>query len=331
MAVSPLNINIQMVDQQGRPTPQFMRWWQEFLAAVNPLSLPSGISNLFDVLGDTQGSLLIRGAAQWALLTPGTNGQALVSQGVGADPVWQTRLFTSLNDVPSSYGSQALKGVRVNAGETALEFYTVPTSVTAFLGLSDTPASYTGAGGNFVKVNAGATGLEFVAGGGGGGGLTKIGTFTLGSGTAEYALDSGNEIELDVSSYTESIISLTDGAVGSSDFVAFRVSNDSGFNFDSGASDYTDYLFGDNFDTINAKAAFRLSGTGTSGLTGFTTVIGLNDSALKTHVESQLGSSTDNTKYQGYRDAAQADDYIQILTFNGNAMTAGILTVYGVA
>lgn len=32
--------------------------------------------------------------------------------------------FTELSDVPSSYSGQALKGIRVNAGQTALEFYT---------------------------------------------------------------------------------------------------------------------------------------------------------------------------------------------------------------
>jgi hypothetical protein len=32
--------------------------------------------------------------------------------------------FTALSDVPASYSSQSLKAVRVNAGETALEFYT---------------------------------------------------------------------------------------------------------------------------------------------------------------------------------------------------------------
>ena len=41
-------------------------------------------------------------------------------------------------------------------------------NVTTFLNLSDTPADYTGDGGDCVKVNVGETGLEFVACGGGG-------------------------------------------------------------------------------------------------------------------------------------------------------------------
>lgn len=39
-------------------------------------------------------------------------------------------VFISLTDVPSSYSGQSLKGVRVNAGETALEFYTIAATLT---------------------------------------------------------------------------------------------------------------------------------------------------------------------------------------------------------
>lgn len=45
--------------------------------------------------------------------------------------------FTDLADVPQSYIGQALKAVRVNAGSTALEFYTPPTPTTALADLTD--------------------------------------------------------------------------------------------------------------------------------------------------------------------------------------------------
>jgi hypothetical protein len=54
-----------------------------------------------------------------APITPGSTSLAfaqLTSGGVSA--------FTGLSDVPASYSGQSLKAVRVNAGETALEFYT---------------------------------------------------------------------------------------------------------------------------------------------------------------------------------------------------------------
>ena len=66
--------------------------------------------------------------------------------------------FLDLSDTPNSYSGQASKIVRVNSGETALEFVD-PT----FLSLTDTPSSFSGAGSKLVKVNSGATALEFVA------------------------------------------------------------------------------------------------------------------------------------------------------------------------
>jgi hypothetical protein len=82
-----------------------------------------------------------------------------------------TRSFLNLSDVPASYSSQALKGVRVNAGATALEFYTQ-----AFTLLSDVPSSYGGQALKLVRVNAGATALEFVTASTAGHGIRVNGT-----------------------------------------------------------------------------------------------------------------------------------------------------------
>ena len=69
--------------------------------------------------------------------------------------------FVKLTDTPAAYTGAALKGVRVNAGASALEFYTIPTYPTAFLGLTDTPGAYTGAAGQSVVVNGAGNALEF--------------------------------------------------------------------------------------------------------------------------------------------------------------------------
>lgn len=45
-------------------------------------------TQLLDWIGATRGSVLYRGAAGWAALTPGTSGFFLQSQGAGADPVY---------------------------------------------------------------------------------------------------------------------------------------------------------------------------------------------------------------------------------------------------
>ena len=71
--------------------------------------------------------------------------------------------FTDLTDTPANYVGDSLKAVRVNVGETALEFYTPATGIDEFTDLIDTPASYVGEGGQFVCVNFAETALEFIA------------------------------------------------------------------------------------------------------------------------------------------------------------------------
>jgi len=68
--------------------------------------------------------------------------------------------FTQLSDAPASYAGAAGEVVRVNATETALEFFALAL-VTTFLGLSDTPNSYAGQAGKFVRVNGAENALEF--------------------------------------------------------------------------------------------------------------------------------------------------------------------------
>lgn len=46
------------------------------------------ITQALDMAGSTRGSLLERGASTWGVITPGTTGLPLVSQGAGADPTY---------------------------------------------------------------------------------------------------------------------------------------------------------------------------------------------------------------------------------------------------
>src|SRR5262245_11899135 len=80
--------------------------------------------------------------------------------------------FTDLSDVPASYTGEALKTVRVNAGETGLEFTTATGGASDFTDLGDVPGSYAGASLQSVRVKSDESGLEFAdypTGGGGGG------------------------------------------------------------------------------------------------------------------------------------------------------------------
>jgi len=123
-------------------------------------------SELLDFLGTTHGAILYRDSAGWAILGPGTDGYALTTHGAAADPTWEpggggAADFTDLGDVPASYTGEGLKVVRVNAGETGLEFFTLSAGAVDFTDLGDVPASYTGEGYKGVRVNAGESALEF--------------------------------------------------------------------------------------------------------------------------------------------------------------------------
>ena len=48
------------------------------------------VSAVLDNIGSTQGQVLYRGASSWSVLSPGTSGQFLETQGASANPQWQT-------------------------------------------------------------------------------------------------------------------------------------------------------------------------------------------------------------------------------------------------
>lgn len=107
----------------------------------------------------------------------------LGTMGVASKADVKNLAFLNLIDVPPAYTSQALKLVRVNAGENALEFHQE-----MFTDLGDVPASYTASGLKAVRVNAAATGLEFVT-------MNGISSTTLtvtGAGTAAVTIELPN-------------------------------------------------------------------------------------------------------------------------------------------
>ena len=65
-----------------------------------------GISALLDMISAVRGSILYRGASGWAALPPGTAGDVLNTNGVGADPTWET---------PAAGGGVALTRVSLSA------------------------------------------------------------------------------------------------------------------------------------------------------------------------------------------------------------------------
>ena len=74
------------------------------------------ISAILDSIGATQGDVLYRSASGWAVLTPGTSGQVLQTNGTGANPTWVT---------PSGGGGGALTfldTITTTSGQTSIAF-----------------------------------------------------------------------------------------------------------------------------------------------------------------------------------------------------------------
>ena len=115
----------------GKPTPFFMRWWQEQIdtnAIIPSLQTPAEVSAVLDILGTAaHGDVLFRGATLWEYLPAGTIGNALITQGAGADPIWGSVSATwlDLTDTPNSYVGETGKIAHVNAGETAIELESI--------------------------------------------------------------------------------------------------------------------------------------------------------------------------------------------------------------
>ncbi len=69
-----------------------------------------GLSSYLDAtLGNTRGSIIVRGASGWSVMGPGTAGYALVSNGAGADPSYQQNPgnFAVRGEGVSEFGNDA--------------------------------------------------------------------------------------------------------------------------------------------------------------------------------------------------------------------------------
>lgn len=80
-------------------------------------------SQVLDFIGATQGTVLYRGAAGWAVLAVGTDGEVLTTHGAGADPSWDPVTATSISfaDITSGVNVSALMQVDTGAEIEFLE------------------------------------------------------------------------------------------------------------------------------------------------------------------------------------------------------------------
>lgn len=85
---NPLTHNVPIADNNGRPTPEFMRKWdqQQFVNAHVPTTATE-LSALLDLFGSVTGSIIYRSATGWVVRLPG-NADDVLTIDAGL-PVWK--------------------------------------------------------------------------------------------------------------------------------------------------------------------------------------------------------------------------------------------------
>ena len=150
-----------------------------FLAQMAPKTIKANLTagaaaptdvtptSLLDTFGTQQGSLLYRGSATWTTITPGTNAQIFASNGIAANPSWQS--LTGLIDAAVGGGQQG--GILYR---NATSWVQLPPGTSGYVlqtqGASSNPL-WSPASGGVSQVNTG-TGLT-------GGPITSTGTISI--------------------------------------------------------------------------------------------------------------------------------------------------------
>lgn len=290
MPLPPLSPHVPIVDSAGRPTPEFLQWWQnqrDINDEVVPLGTGNEVSDVLDNIGATQGSILYRDSSNWNALGPGIAGRFLQTGGPGANPSWAagSGAFTNLSDVPSSYSGEA---------------------------------------GNVVAVNATEDGLEFIAPGGGGGSVTY--TTLLSQNMATTNLTTTPVVVTGLSAYDEIIFVINGGTT--SGFVLMQFSPDGGSTWrtagysrlflTAAADDYltgqTSIFCGENGAAIGTYARIRDH----------------NTASIFTSYEGQMGETGQAVSNDtSWHTTLEAHDALRIFMSAGTG-TAGTIYVIGV-
>ena len=182
--------------------------------------------------------------------------------------------FIGLSDTPSNFTSASLQAVRVNSGESALEYFTQ-----TFLLSSDTPSSYSSNGLDVIRVNTGETALEFV----------DLSTSDIDEGTNLYYTDSRVDSRVQGQNYTIT------GTWGFNNTTTVPLLNTTGFSLildsDQG-SGFTGTLRSNSGSALSAARTWDLQDvSGTIALTSdiVSTFLGLSDAPSSFSGQSLLG------------------------------------------
>lgn len=335
---APLNHSVRIVDDNGYPTPEFIRWWQE--QTLGTPTTATDLSDYLDLISSTANAILVRGATGWtSSIAPGDATKFLNG---AAPPAWAAVKDTdlSLSDETTQNATSARHGFLKKLNNDTSMFMRGDGSwakaAGADLSLTDvtTNNATTGRHGFLPKLDGTTT--NFLRGdgswaapsGGGGGGWTVLNTFDLSTTT----LDSGNEaVVTGIDSYTLIRVVLIDPTVGTADTVALQFSTDGGTSWKTGASDYYESYF--NYTTHVEYTAndkiWLTRGDGTTGVGASATIFQPGASGQKTLVEykGQMGSRVRTGT--AIRSTAETDNAVRFLSAKGYAFTGGTLVVMG--
>lgn len=103
------------------------------------ITLSANVQEILDLLSTTQGTIIYRGALDWAVLPPGDVGKVLQTNGVGANPSWETPVAASSNLTVRTQAGTTYTAVLSDADDyiqftsgTAVAFTIPPNASVAF-------------------------------------------------------------------------------------------------------------------------------------------------------------------------------------------------------
>lgn len=158
---------------------------------------------LLKVLSQAQGTILYYNGTNWVILSPGTSGQVLKTNGAAANPSWVNQSSSALS-VKGGTFTRDMSDATASVGYTGVGF--IPKAILFFAGKNNSAGNMTSVG----AASAAASGLITNTSGGGGG----LGSWSEYTSNVVYLLESsgvsqvGSLSSMDADGFTISWVKL---------------------------------------------------------------------------------------------------------------------------